>query len=356
MAMSIPSFDYAGLSYIVREFDRKHALLPSPEAQKRRAIVIHELQRHFLSNGLPIEIIHRIFHYHLKNTRSVSEFILCYRGSPAINDKSPLPLSYYRNDAAEKVLKRFKLEVTKEAYPCLIVHVLTHYFDTLSINDKIAFIRVSQITVWENQTLKEKIQLLGRARMISLGDSLRLISWKVQYAIIRILENRLLSFSLLAFAVAFFLSFIVILISLLFSFGKTAFIQKLSVIWIRAATYTAAILAGSLVLSLITLALGWLARASYFSQSTKDKGAWVQAVSFCCVKIEFHSLRFLVNLFWGKPHNNVNSIKHANNACEELTQLLSQSINDANLSLSQETFVNAYRPDLNEQWLQIATQ
>jgi len=87
MAMSIPSFDYAGLSYIVREFDRKHALLPSPEAQKRRAIVIHELQRHFLSNGLPIEIIHRIFHYHLKNTRSVSEFILCYRGSPAINDK-----------------------------------------------------------------------------------------------------------------------------------------------------------------------------------------------------------------------------------------------------------------------------
>ncbi|HEX4839105.1 MAG TPA: hypothetical protein VFU89_01540 [Rhabdochlamydiaceae bacterium] len=351
VAMSIPSFDYAGLSYIVREFDRKHALLPDPDVQKGRAVVMHDLQRHLLNNGLPLEIVHRIFHYHLKNTKSVGEFILCYRGSPAI---SPLPLSYYRNDAAEKVLRRLKLQ--GDAFPHLMAHVLTHYFNTLSVDNKIAFIRVSQITVWENQTLKEKIQLLGRARMTSIGDSLRLISWKVQYAVIRILENRLLVLLPLAFAAVFFLPPMVILISTWFRWGQTVFIEKLGAIWLRAVTYTAAILAGSLALSLITLVLGWLARTSYFSQSTKDKGAWVQAVSFCCVRIEFHLLRFLSAVFLGKGISDDNYIERARNACAELTQLLSQSINDANLSLSQETFVNAYRPDLNKQWLTIANQ
>lgn len=62
--MSIPSFDYAGLSFIAWQFDQKHGLLPRPEIQKGRAVVIHQLQRHF-QKTLPTEVINIIFQHHL---------------------------------------------------------------------------------------------------------------------------------------------------------------------------------------------------------------------------------------------------------------------------------------------------
>lgn len=350
--MSLPSFDYAGLSFIAREFDRHHGRFPGPGTRKDHVIVILQLQRDFNEKGLPIEIINIIFQYHLNATGSVSNLLVFYRGSPAIHAKSFL--YHYLNSAAEILLKQLKLEAPQGLdYPYLMVHVVTHYFNTLSVDKKIAFIRSSQITVWENRSLTEKIQLLGRARVTSLSDALRLISWKVQFALIKILEKNLLKMALVAFGSCLFLPWIVIAFCKLFGFGKAAFIPKLSLSVFIAIAYTAPILAGCLALSLITAALARVAQFSWFSQSTRDKGAWVQAVSWCYVKIQFHSLYFLLSILSG-THSEINSIRKALDACQDLTQLLSQSINEANLILSQETFVDAHRPELNQRWLQIA--
>ncbi|HEX2580313.1 MAG TPA: hypothetical protein VHK67_07935 [Rhabdochlamydiaceae bacterium] len=358
VAMSLPSFDYSGLSFIVHQFDRHHGLLPSQKVQKGRAVVMHQLQRHFNDNGLPIEIINIIFQFHLNDTRSASDFLVFYRGSPATHNKSPLLLYqiHYLNSAAENLLKQLNHEVPqRDAYPCLMVRVLTHYFNTLSVDQKIAFIRSSQITVWENRSLTEKIQLLGRARMTSLGDSLKLLSWKAQFAIIKLLEKRFPSFLLLASGAAFLLPWVVIAFAPMLGLGKAAFIQKLSSIWNRAILYNTVFLAGCLALSLLTAALGRIARSSWLlSQSTRDKGAWIQDVSLCCVKIEFHSLLLLGPLLIGKGHNDTHSFKKARDACAELTQLLSQSINGANLNFNQDAFFKAYLPELNQRWLQIA--
>jgi hypothetical protein len=65
-------------------------------------------------------------------------------------------------------------------------------------------------------------------------------------------------------------------------------------------------------------------------------------------------LFYLQQFVSGKSVNDINPLKKALDACQDLTQLLSQSINEANLILSQETFVDAHRPELNQRWLQIA--
>ncbi|HEX2580314.1 MAG TPA: hypothetical protein VHK67_07940 [Rhabdochlamydiaceae bacterium] len=358
-AMSLPSFDYSGLSFIALEFDRHHGRLTRQEDQKGRAVVMHQLQRHLLNTkSLPIEVIDIIFQYHLNDTRSASDLLVFYRGSPAIHAKSPLLLYHvhYLNTAAENLLKQLKLKVPLgDAFPHLMVHVLTHYFNTLSLDNKIAFIRSSQVTVWENRSLTEKIQLLGRARITSLSNALRLISWKVQFAIIKILENKIFEILFLVFVSCLALPWIVVFFGTLFGFSETAFIQQLSSIWRPVLLYTAALLVGCMCLSLITAVLGKAAQFSWFSQSIKNKGAWVQAVSLCCVRIEFNSLIFLLSFVKGKDSKFTNSsLEDTMKACKKLSKLLSQSINEANLTFNQEAFVNAHRPELNQQWLQIA--
>jgi len=356
MAMSLPSFDYAGLSYIVREFDRRHGLLPGPDVQQSRAIVMHQLQRHFHSKGLPIEVIDIIFQNHLS---SVSDLLMFYRGSPAIHNKSPLLLYniHNLNSAAEHLLKQLNFQIPqREAFSHLMVRVLTHYFKRLPVDKKIVFIMSSQITVWENRSLTEKIQLLGRVHITSLSNALRVISWKVQFIIIKILEKNFLVISFALFGMALVLPLIVLVLSGFFGLSNTAFIQKLGLIWISAMIYTLAFFARCLAFSLLTAALGRAAQISWFSQSTRDKGAWIQALSLCCVKISFHSLLVFLSLSSKKNNESVDPCKDTLDAYEELTHLLSQSINEANLNLNQQAFVDAYLPELNQRWLQIANQ
>ncbi len=356
MALSLTGpLNQLDIHRIVHDFDRDYFKTDKP-LPVDRIIGIIQFQKKMCVH-FPIELVNEIMRHCLEDCPSVGALLMYYKNSRVIV-LHPLPPSdniVYLNDASRSILVRLKQTPTNgelASYQQLMTTVFKYHFKKLTIDQKLELIRRSNITPWEQKSTSEKLELLGRIQAPTLWGQtkvrLQFLSWKVQFATAWALENNVIFFAVACTALVLVLSSFLLLIAGCFSsVASTAIYQTLNNARMKAFMYVIISAFGALGASLAMAGLGLVLQIPTLPNSIQEKGAWIQSVNWNSFLIAFH---FILIIF-----QKSNETSHANllGATQELKRLLLQSINEANLTVEQTTFVNTQLPDLMNKWLQL---
>ncbi len=361
--MAITSLNQLDVYRIVHDFDRDHFNTAKPlrKTQVDRVIVIIQFERMLVSIGIPLELIDDIMRRCLVNSSSVGALLMFYKNTPAIALLHPLPLSteaHYINTASKSLLVRLKQTPANgelASYRKLMTWVFTHHFKKLTFDQKFELIRRSNITPWEQRSTSQKLELLGRMQARTFWGkakiSLQLFSWKVQFAAAWALENNVIKWAMLSTVGALAFVGLSLGIARRSSYAKTAIYQVLNAGCIKAFEYFITAGFALLGVSLAFIGLGLALQISIFPQSLREKGAWLQSLSWNCQLIALSFLGvILISNSRALSISNYNNLVYAS---KELQKLLLQSINKANITTEQDAFANAHLPDLINHWLNL---
>jgi hypothetical protein len=221
----------------------------------------------------------------------------------------------------------------------------------LTIDQKLELIRRS--APWEQKSTSQKLELLGRIQAPTLWGKakirLQFLSWKVQFAAAWALENNVIFFAVAGTGIALALSAFLLWIAGCSSFvASTAIYQTLKNAHTKAYLYvliSAFVILGA---SLAMAGVGLVLQIPILPNSIQEKGAWIQSVNWNCFLIALNLLLII-------KKSDSENYKGLYRATQELKRLLLQSINEANLTVEQTTFVNTQLPDLMNKWLELTS-
>ena len=361
--MTVAPLNQSDIYRIVRDFDRVHFKTPelSRDEQIDHVKTINRFERKLEDSHLPIDLVDMIMRRHLEESPSVGALLMFYRNVPSLERDHPLPLArnvHHLNNASEFLLSHLNQQPSEgylASYRQLMTVVFKHHFSKLSLEQKFELIQRSSITPWEQRSTQQKLSLLGRIQAPTLlGQAkvkLRMLTWKVQFAAVWALEKNLITktVSVILGGVG-----ITALLLLLGSFSSTiaasaVYLAFLSIA-VKAYIYGLIALAAILGTCLVFGVIGFALRAPIFPTSIQEKGFWVQSVSFKCSLLAF----LLIIALLPKDTRNGRrdtSVQDLMIESQELQKLLLQSINQANITVDQESFANAQLSELVDKWL-----
>jgi hypothetical protein len=349
--MAIAPLNQLDIYRIVHDFDQDFFKTAEelPKDQVDRIFVIIQVERKLYSHHLPIiELIDEIMRLYLENSPSVVTLLMLYN-TPAIVVLHPLPFgSHHINTASRSLLVQLNktpADGKLASYLQLMTRIFKHHFKKLTPDEKLELMRRSHITPWEQRSTRQKLELLGKIQAPTLWGQaklkLQLLSWKVQFAISWALENNIILRAVVdPFIATGFGLCVSIYATLFFSMRGIAVPAICTELFVKSITtllyyYVFVLLLPSLTITCLGLAL----RIPILPESLQKKGAWVQLVSWKCFLIAF-PFPFIEK---GDGFRK----------CQDLKNLLLQSINEANITAEKNAFVNAHLPDLLNEWMQL---
>jgi hypothetical protein len=374
MSISLTQLNYHDVCRIIDDFDQEKFKTPKAKraTQIEQAFVYNRFERLLRwERNMPVNIIDMVMRRYLDASPSVGALLAYYRGSPALHERHPLPLGneeYLLHKPSALLLKKLG-EVPQKgplaSYKQLMTLVFKYHFQNLNLEQKLELITRSNITPWEQKTASEKLTLLGRVHTSTVGGQvafkLQLLSWKIQFAVARILQQELLT--TLVKGVLFTVLgvwFLFGIVSLLLSVPRAKIFEPifstLLTKWIAFHCYGLIAMGAGMVLSLFTACFGLTLRIPFLPSSVQTKGKWIQSVGGSSFRMAFFFCLTIAGTLAGNRDNyNSNAWQNALESClsasKDLQQLFLQSINEANVKIDQKRFIDAQLPDLIEKWL-----
>jgi hypothetical protein len=309
-------------------------------------------------SSFPIDVVNDIMWRSLDNSPSVGTLLLYYKNTFLINGPSLLPLSKntdYINNAAKSLLVRLNQTPANEelaSYQQLMTTVFTHHLTKLTLDQKIDLIRRSNITPWEQKSTSQKLELLGRIQAPTFWGKakvrLQLLSWRVQYAAAWTVENHVIKVAMLATVLALCCGTLLSGLAKNYSYISRATDEALNNIVWEATKFLFIAFLATTGASLAMTSLGLALQIPIFPKSIKEKGAWIQSVSWNCFLIALDSFLPFSSMHDQESSDDISVLQGwIVNAYQKLPKLLLPSC------IEKETFFNAHLPDLMNQWLHL---
>lgn len=369
---------------IITEFDQDKFSIPPPKPSElaRKIIAISNFQHYLSDNHVPVELIDHLVRSYLDSTPSVASLWMCYGGSPKVASKYDLLLPLSGNsvflNAASKVLL-FKLGQTlfkdnRDSFKELMTCVFTHHFKKLDGPQRLHLFQSSNInTSWEQKNADQKLQLLGKVQAFCGWShpqiKLQFLMWKVRFAVAYIIKKDILFWMVVGpiFVLGTMTFANILFLFLLSVLGSTFKNDKIEALlhWIvtkAGPKIFLSILSGLGIsascgaISLFFLAFGALLNTRYFPTHIQQKGAWLRSISWTCLGINLNCIVILLDLLVPKENKQKQHLSDLYRDLDKLSDLLKETINEAQIPVEQATFLEAQLPDLLEKWQELVAE